>query len=389
MGRFGKLLNLSEWQASAKSPITQDNKYPKEVEGLAHQQQRQAINAKEFCNSFWGEEGYENLIEKSRVSSKMLEELKNWYKERAVIEADYAKKLHKLSNSNLFHLLGFESDGLRQGLNTLREITAKSAHCHAELSGTFKSSLEAKTCEFINKREGVRRNSQISIEKLHKKETELRVLQDKARKKFEADAIAISGYSVQMNLVQGRDMDKISVKLDKARGSIAITEKDYRVLTRNLEDTTEAWNVQWKSFCDMIQDLEEDRIDFVQSSLWDFANALSTVCMLEDEQFENLRKAVERCNTTQDVMRFIQQAGTGQELYAAPVYIDYAKGAHEDLQFIPRKCTIANFTRASYRDGQHPPQLGTPSVVSDLTQAIEAGPIKGASLHCNRNTLMA
>lgn len=213
----------------------------------------------------------------------------------------------------------------------------------------------------------------------------------------------------------------------------------------------------------MIQDLEEDRIDFVQSSLWDFANALSTVCMLEDEvsEVESLERFLEELqnfNYTQQLISapdvcdvhlqsspiisnskicarlssdatrrrmwwglfsrparvksctvgLCRQAGftlrTGEKCWliysihileqlfqsiAAPVYIDYAKGAHEDLQFIPRKCTIANFTRVSYRDGQHPPQLGTPSVVSDLTQAIEAGPIKGASLHCNRNTLMA
>jgi hypothetical protein len=30
-----------------------------------------------------------------------------------------------------------------------------------------------------------------------------------------------------------------------------LTEKDYRVLTRNLEETTETWNLQWKSFCDV------------------------------------------------------------------------------------------------------------------------------------------
>ncbi|KNZ64021.1 uncharacterized protein VP01_1075g9 [Puccinia sorghi] len=383
MGPFAKLLHRSErHKRSGKIPTTNDTQHAqKETDGLPYQQLRQGIKAKEFCNSFWGEEGYETLIEKTKMSSKMLEELKNWYKERAMIEAEYAKKLQKLSKANLFQLLRCEGDGLQLGLDSLRQVTAKSAHCHAELSGTFKASLEAKTTEFINKRDGVRKNPQASIEKLHKRIAELRVLQEKARKKFETDAIAVSGYSAQMYLVQGRELDKISAKLDKAQGSIGVTEKDYRVLTQNLEDTTQTWNLQWKSFCDLIQDLEEDRIDFVRSSLWDFANALSTICMLEDEHSENLRQAIERCNTAQDVVKFIQQAGTGQELYAAPGFIDYPKGVHEDPKLIQRKYRryeLANFARNSCREGQAS-QLGTPSIVSDLTLAIEAGLKGGAS----------
>jgi hypothetical protein len=42
-----------------------------------------------------------------------------------------------------------------------------------------------------------------------------------------------------------------------------------------------AWKMTYSM--QLTQDLEEDRIDFVRSSLWDFANALSTICMLEDE----------------------------------------------------------------------------------------------------------
>ncbi|KAI9625475.1 hypothetical protein H4Q26_016273 [Puccinia striiformis f. sp. tritici PST-130] len=287
------------------------------------------------------------------MSSKLLEELKNWYKERALIEAEYSRKLQKLSKSNLFQLTRFESEGLQLGLNSLREATAKSSHCHAELS-------------------------------------ELRALQEKARKRFETDSVAVGGYAAQMHLVQGREMDKIAAKLDKAQGSIGVTEKDYRVLTQNLEETTETWNLQWKSFCDLLQDLEEDRIDFVRSSLWDFANALSTVCMLEDElsklpilptiivqtpAFRGLASGRRKCNTAQDVIRFIQQAGTGQELHAAPGYIDYPKGVYEDPKLIKGKYQrygLANFARNSCRDGKSS-SLGTPSIITDLAIAIEAG----------------
>lgn len=179
-----------------------------------------------------------------------------------------------------------------------------------------------------------------------------------------------------MHLVQGRELDKISTKLDKAQGSIGATERDYRVLTRSLEETSGHWNLQWKSFCDLMQDLEEDRIEFVRSSLWDFANGVSTVCIHEDAYSETLRQAVEKCNTTQDMIKFIQMAGTGPELQAAPGFIDYSKGEHEDTRLVQRKypkSESANFTRNSCRDG-HSVQLGSANMIYDLAAAIAAGP---------------
>lgn len=230
MVRFGKFLSRPDRHGNTKNGAlltarTNNNaeSYYQGQEDAFPYQQKRVLQSKDFCNSFWGEEGYEILIEKMRMSSKMLEELKGWYKERAIIEADYSKKLQKLSKSSLFQFSRYESDGLQTSLELLRDVTAKSAHSHAELSGTFKIGLESKFVEFINKRDGVRKNPQSHIEKLHKKLAEIRILQEKARKKFEADAISVSGYSAQMHLVQGRELDKISTKLDKAQGSIGAT----------------------------------------------------------------------------------------------------------------------------------------------------------------------
>ncbi|CAH7668912.1 hypothetical protein BY996DRAFT_6430599 [Phakopsora pachyrhizi] len=305
----------------------------------------------------------------------MVEELRNWYKERAALEADYSRRLQKLAKSNIFYLMRYEGDGLRNCLERVREMTIRSAHSHAELGGTFKSGLESKVSEFVNRRDGVRRNPQISIEKLHKRALELKSLQEKARKKFEADAIAVSGYNAQLHLVQGREMDKVSSKLDKAQGSIGITEKEYKVLTKSLEETSEEWNFQWKSFCDLVQDLEEDRIEFMRSSLWDYTNGVSTVCALEDKDCECVRKVIEKCDLRQDIRCFIQYAGSGNELCTAPLYIDYVKGEFDSLTAgKPPRPKLAKFTRNSCRDGNIP-KLGSGVAIKELVDAIVAGPV--------------
>lgn len=62
------------------------------------------------------------------------------------------------------------------------------------------------------------------------------------------------------------------------------------------------WNMAWKSFCDvrthfplllgqtlsfcrsqLVQDQEEERLEFLKSRMWDYANGLSTLAMAEDE----------------------------------------------------------------------------------------------------------
>jgi hypothetical protein len=69
---------------------------------------------------------------------------------------------------------------------------------------------------------------------------------------------------------------------------------------RALKDTTYKWNGEWKSYLDVrlltpsllplltaplqqCQDLEEERLDFIKGNLWNFANAVSAVCVADDE----------------------------------------------------------------------------------------------------------
>ncbi|KAG0141879.1 hypothetical protein CROQUDRAFT_98252 [Cronartium quercuum f. sp. fusiforme G11] len=358
-----------------------------------------SILINEFCNSFWGDGGYEKLLKRVKMSDKMLDDLKSWFKERASIEADYSKRLTRLSKASVFSDMNFEGDGLNRGLERLQEATARSAHSHAELSKTFKQELETRVSEFITRRDGSRKTSQALIEKLHKKLEEFKSLQEKvnpfpsctihrthtescARKRFEVDSIAVNGYGAQLHLVQGREMDRVTIKLDKAKASIVGTEKNYRVLTRNLEDTAEQWTLQWKMFCDLIQDLEEDRIDFIRSTLWNYANGLSAVSVLEDEQCEVIRKTLERCDTERDIRQFISQSSTGAELYRAPPFIDYVNGQHEAPKFEgnPRNRRIAKFQRNSSRVFQTSP-INSSRVVQDLVHSIQRPPSLQTSAH--------
>lgn len=45
----------------------------------------------------------------------------------------------------------------------------------------------------------------------------------------------------------------------------------------------EKWEQDWRAFCDACQDMEEDRMEFMKDNMWAYANAVSTVCVTDDE----------------------------------------------------------------------------------------------------------
>jgi hypothetical protein len=78
------------------------------------------------------------------------------------------------------------------------------------------------------------------------------------------------------------------------------------------------------------QDLEEERLDFTKSSLWSFANIASTVCVSDDASCEKIRLALENCEVEKDILSFIKERGTGQEIPDPPRYINFCRGDLND-----------------------------------------------------------
>lgn len=97
----------------------------------------------------------------------------------------------------------------------------------------------------------------------------------------------------------GQEERKNKAKLEKTQIQMSATSNEYEAAIKLLEETTGRWNREWKVACDVglrnlksntpplttkqkFQDLEEERIDFMKSSLWSFANIASTVCVSDD-----------------------------------------------------------------------------------------------------------
>ena len=130
----------------------------------------------------------------------------------------------------------------------------------------------------------------------------------------------------------GQEERKNKAKLEKTQINLATSNTDYENAVKALEETTGRWNRDWKAAADKFQDLEEERLDFMKSSLWSFANIASTVCVSDDASCEKVRLSLENCEVEKDIVSFIKERGTGQEIPDPPKYINFRRGDVSDSQ---------------------------------------------------------
>jgi hypothetical protein len=156
------------------------------------------------------------------------------------------------------------------------------------LAQQIRTALEMRCADFQAKQMHHKKMYLASIEKQCKAKQLQEQHVDKAREKYEQDCMKINSYTAQSSLVQGKDLEKIQLKLDRAKQTVQANEREFANFTRAIESTIQKWEQDWKAFCDGCQDLEETRTDFLKNNMWSYANLVSTVCVADDEVRFNL-----------------------------------------------------------------------------------------------------
>ncbi|GAA5823204.1 hypothetical protein JCM10212_003910 [Sporobolomyces blumeae] len=337
----------------------------------------------DFCNSFWvtpqrsrrdardedseerdwGKEGYETVLGRVKAASKVLDDLRTVFKERASIEEEYAKRLTKLSK----HQFGTGETGhMERAMLTLKGELEQSAKSHHDLA-TLLRQQDAQVADFVAKRDGARKTQQSAIEKTWKSLLNQREHVLKAKSKYENDAIQINSLHAQASLLQGRELDKATLKMDKVQQTVIVNERDYRNFVGVLKETTVSWNMAWKTFCDLVQDQEEERLEFIKGRMWDWANAQSTIAMAEDESAERTRTALEQCDPKLDIRIFVQRFATGNSIPDPLPFVDATRATPHPKQ----SYKTAKFSRSSTRI---PGVRHSPSAVTEIARALHQNP---------------
>ncbi|VBB80006.1 Putative septation protein [Podospora comata] len=300
-----------------------------------------------FANNFWGKDdaGVGPLLERMANAKLTCDELKNFYSARASIEDDYARKLLSLCRKNL----GSQETGtLRQSLDIVRAEVESMGKQHQHIAQQMKSELEEPLAAFAGGMKERRKIVQNTVEKLLKTKVQQTQMVNKTRDKYEQECLKIKGYLAQGHMVMGQEERKNKAKLEKTQISLAASNAEYEAAVRALEETTARWNREWKAAADKFQDLEEERLDFTKSSLWQFANIASTVCVSDDSSCEKIRLSLEHMEVEKDIITFITEKGTGQEIPDAPKYINFCRGDMDSQSEVSDddNYSVAQFSRS-------------------------------------------
>ncbi|KZT69660.1 hypothetical protein DAEQUDRAFT_765251 [Daedalea quercina L-15889] len=313
----------------------------------------------DFCNAFWGlgDGGVDVLFARMRGAARTMEELRAFWKERASIEEQYAKRLAALSRV----ALGRDEIGeMRITMDTLKSETEKQAGYHQVVAQQIRNELEAQAAAFVSRQQHHKKSIQIAIEREFKtKQTQESYVQ-KAREKYESDCMKINSLTAQSTLEQGKELQKTRERLERARQTVRANEQDFASFTRALQETVRKWEIDWKAFCDSCQDLEEERMEFTKDNMWAYANAISTVCVADDESCEKIRLALESMEVDRDMENFVRDYGTGSQIPDPPVFVDYSNpntipSSGQQITTHP-----AGFVRSTQRSRQAPPSPPPP-----------------------------
>ncbi|KAL7799202.1 hypothetical protein V8C37DRAFT_366968 [Trichoderma ceciliae] len=285
--------------------------------------------AMSFANNFWGKDdaGVGPLLDRMINSKQTCDELKNFYGARASIEDEYSRKLLNLSKKTLGSQ---ESGTLRASLDMVRSELEAMAKQHQAIAAQMKTELEEPLAAFAGGIKERRKIVQGTVEKLLKVKVQQTNQVNKTRDKYEQECLKIKGYLAQGHMVMGQEERRNKAKLEKTQISLATSNTEYENAVKVLEETTVRWNREWKAAADKFQDLEEERLDFTKNSLWTFANIASTVCVSDDASCEKIRLSLENMDVETDIITFITERGTGQEIPEAPKYINFVRGDVND-----------------------------------------------------------
>ncbi|KAI9663391.1 MAG: hypothetical protein M1831_002675 [Alyxoria varia] len=277
-----------------------------------------------FANNFWGKDdaGVTPLLERMHGAKVTSDELKAFYSARATIEEEYARKLLGLARKPLGSC---EEGTLRISLDVIRGELESVGKAHQNVAAQMKMELDEQLAAFAGGMKERRKIVQTGIEKLLKVKTQQSATVNKARDRYEQDCLKIKGYLAQGHMVMGQEERKNKAKLEKTQIQLSTTSNEYEAAVKVLEETTGRWNRDWKGACDKFQDLEEERVDFMKSSLWSFANIASTVCVSDDASCEKIRLSLEDCDVEKDISTFIKDHGTGQEIPDPPKFINFCR----------------------------------------------------------------
>ncbi|KAI7886025.1 hypothetical protein K492DRAFT_203571 [Lichtheimia hyalospora FSU 10163] len=278
-----------------------------------------------FADSFWDDDdrGVDIIADKLELSKQTCDEIRKLYEIRAEIEEDYGERLLKLSQMEVGRA---EQGTLAESVSHIPSAIEITARAHVDLANQLRQHLQAPLDGFTNDQGEKRKAQSQQVENSKQLRSMHYANVMRTRDQYMAESTKLTGmekYITERHQELSPDeVHQIEEEIEEQKKLVVTAENEYKRAVDVLNDVTKKWISDWKSTCDVYQELEESRINFIRSSLWAFANMMSSVYIVDDQCCERIRSALELTDVDKDIKSFIDKYGTGSKVTDMMSYED-------------------------------------------------------------------
>uniref|UniRef100_A0A3B3ZUH0 SH3 domain-containing protein n=1 Tax=Periophthalmus magnuspinnatus TaxID=409849 RepID=A0A3B3ZUH0_9GOBI len=253
--------------------------------------------ALQFKDSFWSAEfisntGYEALTQRLNDGRRTCKDLEDLLKMRASAEEKYGKELVAIAHKagGLFEIRWVNYTWLK-----IENVGKQHMHLAVELREEVKR-ME----QFRERQKEQRRKFECVVEKLQKTKVSLyKKTIDVSRSNL---LFHFHFYSVSRSVCQ---------------------KKLYSANVEQLDKIRQDWESSYICTCEMFQQQEEDRVNILRNAMWVHSNHLSSLCVKDDECYENMRIVLEKCDAVEDNNCFVEMKSTGSAPPAVKLFYSH------------------------------------------------------------------
>ncbi|KAI8378949.1 hypothetical protein BD560DRAFT_324662 [Blakeslea trispora] len=247
-----------------------------------------------FAQHFWSKDksGVNQLFQYIQSTHQDLKEILEIYLERARIEQEFGEKLARLATR--------KSQPEKNSIDTTQSALAaiyheiqKTSECHLTLSSQLKDQVADEIDRKIKEYNTLFDKWTVSLNHLgsEKKEKIHELLKIRAK------------YLREHEMSNGQ-----------TTSSMALLKEEYKALVEQVDSIAQEWNSTWTETCEVMEAMEEDRVELIKSNVWEYANLTSATLLVQDEELEN-------CNFEQELKQCIELHSTGSVIPTTNDYV--------------------------------------------------------------------
>lgn len=292
-----------------------------------------SISAAEgYAGNFWSTEtdaSVSVLTDHFHESTKTIEYLLQFYKERIAIEHEYARKLNNLARKSGLNSMHKETATLTDSIRVLIDETKQLSNSHSVEGEKLSELVYLPLKEYLGNIRGSNKPWESTILEFVKYKENFLSTVRQSQSKYELLWKKVNSYKTEQILLDDTEANRIQKKIDKCTKEMINQRSNCFKMIHKYNKIQETFKQQWCRCCVEFQRIDEDRIKFIRRNIWEYANDISSACICDDQSAENIRLSLEKCSYEADIKGFTKAYGTGNKSCPPLKFVDFAKG--EDM----------------------------------------------------------